>query len=118
MNIIIFTIIKSINIKNIIFYVINIIRPRGDTWRLGSCLGAGHTSCTHTLGLRPLSWAHPCAHVGSCLCAGHTPTHTWRLGTPRPNYHWALHAAEPKITLSHWLAVPKIDLGPACIGPK
>jgi len=53
-----------------------------------------------------------------CLGAGYTPAHTWRLGTPRRNYPWALHAAESKVALDHWLCRAQNRLGPAHAGPK
>jgi hypothetical protein len=105
MNIIIFTIIKNINIKNIIFYVINIIRPHGDTWCLGSCLGAGHNPYTHartwaptselgiplrTRGLLFLCWAHPYTHMAIELS-------TWGLSTP--SAHVALRHTKIQLSL-------------------
>jgi hypothetical protein len=74
MNIIIFTIIKSIIIKNIIFCVINKYFITRGTWAPVTLLG--HPSSHVTLSLLPLCWVHPFAHVALGLSA-------WGLGTPQ-----------------------------------
>ena len=61
MNIIIFIIIKSINIKNIIFYVINKYFITRGAWASFAMLGH---PCFHvTLRLLSLYWAHSRVHV-------------------------------------------------------
>jgi len=66
---------------------------------LGSCLSAGHTP-THTWRLGLASMLGTPLSTRDILLpawgAWHTPVLTWRLGSPRPNYHWALHVADPK----------------------
>jgi len=98
MNVIIFTRIKSVNIKNIIFlcyryyyFYNNYISAH--TWCLGSCLSAGHSLCIRgawatalvlstacaqvALGLLLVGWALPNAHVTLGL---HWVGDKWRLG--------------------------------------
>jgi len=70
------------------------------TWRVG---------CTSVLGTRgawapAFGWALLSTHVELRLSAWELatpPACMWRLNTPRPNYPWAPHAAEPKIALDH-----------------
>jgi len=71
-------------------------------WRLGWA----HPLCPRGAWVLPQCCAHPYTHLTLGLPAwglGTPTTHTWRLGTPRPNYLWASHSAEPKIALGHWL---------------
>ena len=119
MNIIIFTIIKSINIKNIIFCVINKYFITRGTWAPVAVLG--HPSSHVTLSLLPLCWVHPFAHVALGLSA-------W--GLAHPSSHVALGLVKTQLSLgpacyktqnSLWVigcAGPKINLGHAYAGTK
>jgi len=96
-------------------------------WALASVVGIplrtrGVWALTSVLGT-PL---HTCGAWAVYLGAGHTPAHTWRSGTPRPNFPWAPHVAKPKIVLGHWLCRAqnrfgscmcrtRIALGPAIV---
>jgi hypothetical protein len=61
MNIIIFTIIKSINIKNIIFYIINKYFIIYGAW--APVVVLGHPCSYVTFKLMLLRWVHPLIHV-------------------------------------------------------